>query len=54
MGKRNPAYSAKRDCWSPVPLITTSHSVSERDSILQCYSGKREKEEEQKAENETR
>jgi hypothetical protein len=28
------AYRAKRDCWSPVPLITTSHCVSERDSMV--------------------
>lgn len=28
------AYRAKRDWDSPVPLITTSQSVSERDSML--------------------
>lgn len=29
------AYRARRDCCSPVPLITTSHFVSERDSIVE-------------------
>ena len=28
------AYRARRDCCSPVPLITTSHCVSERDSMV--------------------
>lgn len=26
-------YSARRDCWMPVPAMTTSHSVSCNDSI---------------------
>jgi hypothetical protein len=29
------AYRARRDCCSPVPLITTSHRVSERDSMVE-------------------
>lgn len=33
------AYRARRDCWSPVPLITTSHFVSERDSIGSAGGG---------------
>lgn len=43
------AYRAKRDCWSPVPLITTSHCVSERDSMVRYkMDGGREKRREQK------
>lgn len=40
------AYRARMDCWSPVPLITTSQSVSERDSMLRplCVLGCRGRE----------
>lgn len=33
------AYRARRDCGSPVPLITTSHFVSERDSMVVVVRG---------------
>lgn len=43
------AYRARRDCWSPVPLITTSHFVSERDSMVRSKEdGERKKKEEEK------
>lgn len=43
------AYRAKRDCWSPVPLITTSHCVSERDSMVRfTMDGGKGKEDESK------
>ena len=35
------AYRARRDCCSPVPLITTSHCVSERDSMVWRMGGRR-------------
>jgi hypothetical protein len=38
------AYRARRDCWSPVPLITTSHFVSERDSMVRFKDDERGKE----------
>lgn len=37
------AYRARRDCWSPVPLITTSHFVSERDSMVRSTDDGRRK-----------
>jgi len=36
------AYRARRDCCSPVPLITTSHRVSERDSMVEIETVREE------------